>query len=521
MTCWFAVALVALFLLTSTGAYRGPVSRRGLRRKLHVNVRSSSSAPDIEPTYYVTDLYGVLGVPRNSSTPELRKAYMKIAFENHPDRNNSAEALNLFRNATFAYQTFKDPQTRRKYDNRDKTEAALSAFEDIITVAVPIASLILHSSIDLTTKAISSYASAVTNAGFDAVAVLAKDEPADAGSIHSSMDGIGRRFKRVSYSFIVSNMEKRKEDLRVRVENNEEAISKTEKQIAKLEQSKEQVQLTVLSSQQENDEQGLKVDAQKDALMEIKDKLAASSEEFNLADSEFNAANSVLVISATNSTILQAKLQTASELVEVLEMQLNEARVNALNIQVQKQNIDKDIVIQEKTQLEKADILGNKKSKKDELIASEVVALESLEDSKGKKKQAQRELDFREDYAKERASEERILNRKLEQQRKKRLALALTVKSVEADALKLVRDKTLPSNTNAGIKNRAGVGSSSSQGFNKMDKTNRTKDKDKEEIDRLYKRRGVRDVEYLEPLADKFMEEEARAAKKRGKGFGF
>ena len=129
----YAVVAVLFLCVSQSLAFLGLSSRRGLRRKVHeppsLHLSSKSSPPEVAPAYYLMDLYGVLGVPKNSTSPEVRKAYMRIAFDNHPDKNNSAAALDLFRNATFAYQTFKDPKMRRQYDNRAKSEAALTAFE--------------------------------------------------------------------------------------------------------------------------------------------------------------------------------------------------------------------------------------------------------------------------------------------------------------------------------------------------------------------------------------------------------
>ena len=58
----------------------------------------------IEPAKFNKDLYAVLGVSRKASKEEIRAAYMSIVNANHPDRNSSSEALEVFRNATYAYK---------------------------------------------------------------------------------------------------------------------------------------------------------------------------------------------------------------------------------------------------------------------------------------------------------------------------------------------------------------------------------------------------------------------------------
>src|SRR6266581_8748458 len=63
------------------------------------------------------DYYEVLGVPREASEEEIRKAYRKIAFQNHPDRNPSDKsAEQKFKEATEAYEVLRDPDKRARYD---------------------------------------------------------------------------------------------------------------------------------------------------------------------------------------------------------------------------------------------------------------------------------------------------------------------------------------------------------------------------------------------------------------------
>src|SRR3989442_6378424 len=63
------------------------------------------------------DYYEVLGVVRTATEEDIKKAYRKIAFEQHPDRNpGSKQAESKFKEATEAYEVLRDPDQRARYD---------------------------------------------------------------------------------------------------------------------------------------------------------------------------------------------------------------------------------------------------------------------------------------------------------------------------------------------------------------------------------------------------------------------
>ena len=62
------------------------------------------------------DYYATLGVAPDADLDQIKKAYRKLARQNHPDMSKAPEAEAKFKEAAEAYATLKDPEKRAAYD---------------------------------------------------------------------------------------------------------------------------------------------------------------------------------------------------------------------------------------------------------------------------------------------------------------------------------------------------------------------------------------------------------------------
>src|SRR6476659_2096990 len=76
------------------------------------------------------DYYQVLGVNKNATENEIKKAYRKLARKHHPDLNpNDKEANKRFQQINEANEVLSDPEKRRKYDQYGKDWQHAEQFE--------------------------------------------------------------------------------------------------------------------------------------------------------------------------------------------------------------------------------------------------------------------------------------------------------------------------------------------------------------------------------------------------------
>jgi len=62
----------------------------------------------------MSDYYNILGVDRNASPDDIKRAYRKLASQNHPDKGGDTKK---FQDIQAAYETLSDPDKRAQYDN--------------------------------------------------------------------------------------------------------------------------------------------------------------------------------------------------------------------------------------------------------------------------------------------------------------------------------------------------------------------------------------------------------------------
>jgi len=58
------------------------------------------------------DYYEILGISRDASTDEIKKAYRKLALKYHPDKNKEKQAEEKFKEAAEAYDILSNPEKK-------------------------------------------------------------------------------------------------------------------------------------------------------------------------------------------------------------------------------------------------------------------------------------------------------------------------------------------------------------------------------------------------------------------------
>ena len=62
------------------------------------------------------DYYEILGIARDATDNEVKRAFRNLAFKYHPDHNHNDDAGEKFKEANEAYEVLSDPDKRSAYD---------------------------------------------------------------------------------------------------------------------------------------------------------------------------------------------------------------------------------------------------------------------------------------------------------------------------------------------------------------------------------------------------------------------
>lgn len=97
------------------------------------------------------DPYKILHVSPTSTKEQIRKAYLKLIIENHPDKSNDPDSEKKTRDIYAAYKILVDDDTRRSYDNQNENSRYeyYEKFKKYIDKEIPNFSVLLENYIDI------------------------------------------------------------------------------------------------------------------------------------------------------------------------------------------------------------------------------------------------------------------------------------------------------------------------------------------------------------------------------------
>lgn len=95
------------------------------------------------------DPYKILNIKSDSTKEQIRKAYLQLVLENHPDRSTEPNAEQKFLDIYTAYKILIDDHTRNIYNNNDSKYEYYNEFKKYIDNEIPNFSLLLENYIEM------------------------------------------------------------------------------------------------------------------------------------------------------------------------------------------------------------------------------------------------------------------------------------------------------------------------------------------------------------------------------------
>jgi curved DNA-binding protein CbpA len=98
--------------------------RRFFHIAYHGHVTQADNTRRVKEVQTTSDLYKLLGLPREATQDDIRKAHRKLVREYHPDTNSGDRSSEeYFKEIQRAYEVLSDPEKRREYDKKRSTSS--------------------------------------------------------------------------------------------------------------------------------------------------------------------------------------------------------------------------------------------------------------------------------------------------------------------------------------------------------------------------------------------------------------
>ncbi|CDI75276.1 DnaJ protein, putative [Eimeria praecox] len=81
-----------------------------------LGLKRNATTTEIKKAYRKLSMKFHLGLKRNATTTEIKKAYRKLSMKFHPDKNKSPDAEAKFREISYAYEVLSNAEQRKVYD---------------------------------------------------------------------------------------------------------------------------------------------------------------------------------------------------------------------------------------------------------------------------------------------------------------------------------------------------------------------------------------------------------------------